>query len=220
MTDKIALRDARWTALFLALALLVGTSSTAVAKINRLPPGTASSGAIPIGTGSGEAPPNQWSYVPFSDTSCGDPGTTAGIDIYPSSTANKGNLLIYFEGGGWCDDYNSCFLMRSGEVAPGFQSIVSNLNGFNASVPSDVTFLQNNNAADGNPFTDWSKVFVRYCTGDMSPGTTSPRTWIRTALATQLTMWATPIWKTIFRDSRLHFVLAPRARCPHQAGSS
>jgi hypothetical protein len=155
----------------LLVALTFGVSSTAFASVVHLPPGTAVSGAIPIGTGTGQAPPDQWSFVPFSDTSCSDPGTTAAIDFYPSSTSNKDRLLIYFLGRGGCDDYNSCFNMRFGQMAPGFIGIVPRLAGLTTdSPPTDVTVLGNDNAADGNHFTDWSKVFVQYCTGDYHMG--------------------------------------------------
>jgi hypothetical protein len=173
---RIPERYARWTALFLALALLAGISSTALASIIDLSPGTANSGAIPIGTGKGDAPPDQWSIVPFSDTSCGDPGTTAGISFYPSSTADNDHLLIYFVGGGYCYDYNTCYNMRDADPAPGFFGNVARLHGFTGPVPGnadpfpDVTVTQNDNAANGNPFTDWSKVFVWYCTGDFNTG--------------------------------------------------
>jgi hypothetical protein len=160
-----------WNALVLALALAAGISSAALASIIHLPPGTANSGAIPIGSGTGEAPPDEWSFVPFSDTSCGDRGTTAGISFYPSSTAAKDHLLIYFVGGGYCYNYNTCYNMRYGHATRGFFGIVSNLHGIVANSPPHAeTVLQNNNAADGNPFTDWSKVFVFYCTGDFHTG--------------------------------------------------
>ena len=159
----------QWNALVLALALAAGISNTGFASIIHLPPGTANSGPIPIANGTGEAPPDEWSFVPFTDTSC--PGTTAGISFYPSSTAAKDHLLIYFVGGGYCYDYNTCYNMRAGQATPGFFGIVSNLHGIVANNPPQAeTVLQNDNAADGNPFTDWSKVFVFYCTVDFHTG--------------------------------------------------
>ena len=167
---KILEGDDLWTALFFALALQFGIAGTATANVIRLPPGTSHSGAIPIGTGSGEAPPDQWSFVPFSDTSCGDPGTTAGISFYASSTANNDHLLIYFLGGGYCYDYNTCYNMRDGQAAPGFFGLVARLRGFTGGDPGYITVAQNDNAADGNLFADWSKVLVWYCTGDFHIG--------------------------------------------------
>ena len=162
----------QWSALFLTIAVIFGISNIALASIVHLPPGTAHSGPIPIGTGSSEAPLDQWSFVPFSDTSCGDPGTTAGISFYPSSTVNNDHLLIYLLGGGLCYNYNTCYNMRSGEAAPGFGGgEVQRLQGFTVNNPPRVQpILQNDNAADGNPFADWSKVLVWYCTGDNHTG--------------------------------------------------
>jgi len=79
-------------------------------------------------------------------------------------------LLIYFFGGGYCYDYNTCYNMRAQTAARGFFGLVSHLSGFTPAVPNNVTIIQDNNAASGNPFTDWTKVLVWYCTGDFHTG--------------------------------------------------
>ena len=164
--------SSRSRTLFVSLALILGIPGAALASINHLPAGTASSGPIPIGAGTGRAHLNQWSFVPFSDSACGDPGTTAGISFYPSSTANSDRLLIYFLGGGFCYTYNTCYNMRAGKGAPGFgNGEVALLQGFTvSSPPQEETILQSDNAAEGNPFSDWSKVLIWYCTGDNHTG--------------------------------------------------
>jgi hypothetical protein len=62
--------------------------------------------------------------------------------------------------------------MRAGQGAPGFgKGEVALLQGFSVNSPPQLqTVLQNGNAAEGNPFTDWSKVLVWYCTGDNHTG--------------------------------------------------
>jgi hypothetical protein len=63
--------------------------------------------------------------------------------------------------------------MLSYEIRPGcsrFAAAVFNLQGFYTSNSPSQTLMQNNNAAEGNLFTDWSKILVWYCTGDLHTG--------------------------------------------------
>ena len=135
----------------------------AFASIVHLPASKSTDGAI-------HAAADTWSAMPFSDTSGGDAGTMAGFTFYPSSSVNRDKLLIYLSGGGVCEDYNGCFNMRVDGPAPGFSPNVAGLAGHFNVDPAVFSLTRNDNAAHGNFFANWSKVFVWYCTGDLHMG--------------------------------------------------
>ncbi|MCC6847241.1 MAG: hypothetical protein IT294_01980 [Deltaproteobacteria bacterium] len=74
-------------------------------------------------------------------------------------------LVVYYQGGGACWDYNTCVFVGTfdKEVDPGSWDNPNNIGtGF-----GDLT-----NA--NNPFKDWNIVFVPYCTGDIHFGDSLP----------------------------------------------
>ena len=106
------------------------------------------------------APPNTWTWIDFPTSMCDD-GTPTGIGINPSATST--NVLLFFEGGGACWDYQTCVQLNTSTHGPfgaaQFQAISANTAG---------TIVDRNAAA--SPFKDWSFVFVPYCTGDEHGG--------------------------------------------------
>ena len=138
--------------------------------------GTGGAGAGGAGTGGssfmpGEpitAPAGEWTWVPFDNAFCGN-GTTTGIGINPSSTPNA-RLLFYFEGGGACWNELFCYtLMTASYFTTGYGE-----SDFMTEA-SDTTYLALpggyfDRTAAGNPFKDYSYVYVPYCTGDIHAG--------------------------------------------------
>lgn len=121
--------------------------------------GTPDGGSPPIGTPI-TAPKDTWTWVDFPDSACDDGSATGiGVNITDAST----NLLVFFNGGGACWDYTTCYVLNTATHGPftkaNFDSMVGGLGGS----------LMDRNTAD-NPFKDYSFVFVPYCTGDVHAG--------------------------------------------------
>ena len=123
----------------------------------RLPP--LFDGGPPLGAAI-SAPSGAWTWVDFPDSACDD-GSTTGIGINPSAT--RTNVLLYFEGGGACWDYTTCYVLNTATHGPfqkaNFDAVASGMGG---SI-FDRTSTQ-------NPFQDWSYVYIPYCTGDVHTG--------------------------------------------------
>jgi hypothetical protein len=107
------------------------------------------------------APPGVWTYVPMADMLCGN-GTTTGVSVNPSVTANA-PLFVFFMGGGACWNGATCF----GGAAANVATTIGEAE-INADLPRiDLLFNRSNPA---NPFRDASFVFVPYCTADIHAG--------------------------------------------------
>lgn len=113
------------------------------------------------------APADAWTWVDFPDAECAN-GSATGIGINPSTLSN--HLLIYLQGGGACWDWFTCYFLGG---------TASHLGGYGASDfasdAADTTGLAQpggffDRSAAGNPFKDYSYVFVPYCTGDVHAG--------------------------------------------------
>jgi len=83
--------------------------------------------------------------------------------FFVNYSATSDNLVISFEPGGACWDYESC----SG--AGGIRGAV-NRNGIQDDHMSTYQFLNHLAVSEQNPLHDWNKVFVAYCTGDVHTG--------------------------------------------------
>jgi hypothetical protein len=140
--------------------------------------GVADGGAVEGGAGDGEAAGDavddaalpvgaplavqsgQWAWFDFPDSACDD-GTPTGIGVYAGAVTDK--LLLLFMGGGACWSYATCVVFPTSIHGPfgasEFASIVPNFAG---------SVLDSSSTA--NPFKDYTKVFVPYCTGDMHGG--------------------------------------------------
>ena len=114
-----------------------------------------------------DATANQWTWVDFPDTQCGD-GSATGLGINPSTLSNR--VLIYLAGGGACWDAATCYIF---DTASNFNSGYG-ASDFAADVVDTGTLAQPGGFFDRseatNPFKDYSYVVVPYCTGDIFAG--------------------------------------------------
>jgi len=79
------------------------------------------------------------------------------------------NLLVYFNGGGACWDDATCVASLAPSEVPGARpSYNPSINEANSPEGAGGIFDDNNKR---NPFKDWSKVFIPYCSGDIHIGT-------------------------------------------------
>ena len=110
-------------------------------------------------------PPNTWTFVPVTGTTCGD-GSPAAIAVNGSPNAS-GDLFVYFEGGGSCWDENTCFTIKSAVRIDAPYDLAA----FQKELPalSSSPIFARGTAA--NPFKDATYVYVPYCTGDLHAGT-------------------------------------------------
>jgi hypothetical protein len=106
------------------------------------------------------APVGTWTFIDFPDSACDD-GSPTGIGV--NLAAGSKDVLVFFEGGGLCWDYNSCFTLNTALHGP-FGA--GQLAGMAASTAH--TLLDRSEAM--NPFKAWNFVFVPYCTGDLHGG--------------------------------------------------
>lgn len=114
--------------------------------------------------GSPLPPCNTWIKVEPPGAVCGD-GSQYKFFVSYSNKSN--NLLVEFEPGGACWDYESC----SGKT--GIRG-AANPNGIADDHMTTYQYLPLLNGAPadaaGNPAKDYNKVFVSYCTGDIHTG--------------------------------------------------
>lgn len=105
---------------------------------------------------------NTWTWVDFPDARCGNGSATGiGVNWNPSST----RLVIFFEGGGACSDYSSCWVTGTASNMSGYTK-----KDFDTGKPyARVPLFSRTDAR--NPYTDANYVYVPYCTGDVHSGT-------------------------------------------------
>lgn len=122
--------------------------------------GTMTDGGVT--TGAITAPNEQWTWVDFPNSECGN-GSATGLGINLSNRSS--DVIIFMQGGGACWNQLTCYTIRS----------ASNFDGYNGtdfasdSIKNQVAFNRVNLA---NPFRDASLVFIPYCTGDVHTGDT------------------------------------------------
>src|SRR5512132_4366275 len=107
-------------------------------------------------------PPLTWTWVPIQGSVCNDDSPTGiGVQKGPGTTPN---VLVFLDGGGACWDYTTCWVARLATTGPfGAAEFDARIR---ASVPGSIF----DRAAPGNPYKDFSFVFVPYCTGDVHSG--------------------------------------------------
>ncbi len=109
------------------------------------------------------APDEQWTYVPFPDSACGN-GTPAGIGVNLRRGSRR--VLIFFMGGGGCWDGLTCY---GGNFAAHIRDTYTEAL-FNADIAGAGRLPMFNRALATNPWRDASFVFIPYCTGDIHGG--------------------------------------------------
>ena len=131
--------------LFLALALFL----EACASNNTLD--------LPNPIMAAEGSEGEWVWIPMDEMRCRD-GSNTGIAVRLSSNLDQEKLVIYLRGG------NACFNAPTCAITP-YNYERSDLNA-DASMQAGIF----NETRSENPFQDWHKVFVPYCTGDVHSG--------------------------------------------------
>lgn len=106
-----------------------------------------------------DAPADTWTWVDVEGTSCDD-GSPTGIAVNPGATDN---VLVLFNGGGACWDYTTCIDLGTAASGP-FGA--SQWSGYARAWRGSVF----DRASEDNPFSDWTYVFIPYCTGDLHGG--------------------------------------------------
>lgn len=106
-----------------------------------------------------ELPPcGQWQKVELPGTQCSN-GSQYKFFVNYSGTSN--NLVVMFEGGGACWDYESCAGAARGAVNP---------EGIEDGHMERAQYINLLRRDDQNPIKDWNMIFVAYCTGDVHSG--------------------------------------------------
>lgn len=105
------------------------------------------------------AAPGVWTWVDVPGSACDD-GSPTGFALDPGA---GDDLFIYFQGGGACWDYNTCFVLNAAVHGPFGQPQWSAL------APT-INVGPFNRTRATNPFRASSYVFIPYCTGDLHGG--------------------------------------------------
>jgi hypothetical protein len=101
---------------------------------------------------------DQWTFVPINGAMCDD-GSQTGIGVNPGASDK---LLFFFEGGGACGDYQTCYQFNTAAHGP------FTATNFAGGPPENASLLSR---SDGNnPFAAYTMVYVPYCTGDLHSG--------------------------------------------------
>ncbi len=109
------------------------------------------------------AAPHVWRWVDFPDSACAD-GSATGIGVNLSPGATK--AFVYFEGGGACWNYETCFTLPIAFHLDGFDE--GDFEGMLSEVYLSQTLFDRRDAR--NPLADAHQIFVPYCTGDVFMG--------------------------------------------------
>jgi hypothetical protein len=121
-------------------------------------------------------PPLVWTFVPIDGSVCSD-GSPTGIGI-ERGVGDSPNLLVFLDGGGACWETLTCFTFGTAKPGPfGEAQLAARIRDERAGSVLD-------RAAPGNPYRDFTFVFVPYCTGDVHAGDRAqdylgaPRRWL------------------------------------------
>uniref|UniRef100_J3L6M9 Pectin acetylesterase n=2 Tax=Oryza brachyantha TaxID=4533 RepID=J3L6M9_ORYBR len=88
-------------------------------------------------------------------------GSSPGYHLQRGFGSGEHSWLVYLEGGGWCDDIESCSTRKT--TANGSSKLME------AAVFEGIL---NNDKQVNSDFYNWNKVFVRYCDGASFSGNT------------------------------------------------
>jgi hypothetical protein len=104
--------------------------------------------------------PNTWTWIDVPESRCDD-GSATGLAVNGGTSSN---LLVFFNGGGACWDYLTCYGLNTAAHGPFGKAQFDATIG---QIPEGSIF---NRAIATNPFKDYNFVFVPYCTGDVHAG--------------------------------------------------
>jgi hypothetical protein len=104
------------------------------------------------------APADVWTWVDVPGSQCDD-GTPTGFAVNPHDTSD---LFIFFEGGGACWDYLTCYIADTATHGPVGQTEWA------AREAGLVGPFDRTRAS--NPFRNATMVYIPYCTGDLHAG--------------------------------------------------
>ncbi|PVZ71606.1 pectin acetylesterase-family hydrolase [Pelagibaculum spongiae] len=117
--------------------------------------------------------PGHWQRVELADTYCGD---GSQYKFFVNLDAESDDLLIAFQGGGACWDYESCTgqngirgAANPNGITDNFMNFLDMDNGGSFWGASSPMVLQNHPWHKTEP-AKWNKVFLPYCTGDVFAG--------------------------------------------------
>lgn len=137
--------------------------------------------------GSGDSPPSYWNRIDWQTTEVGKYAAFTYNGLAPScskenstfaffhkrGTVNK--LIIYFQGGGACWDYNNCVTETryNSEMQIFEQDYYFDMMGNQESLAISLGYggIFDFTKTD-NPFKDWHMVYIPYCTADLHWGAT------------------------------------------------
>jgi Pectinacetylesterase len=107
-----------------------------------------------------EAEADTWTWVDFPKTRCMDDSATGlGVILHPESD----KVLIYIQGGGACFNATTC-------------AATANVDGFGETkLANEVGKGVLSEDDENNPFRDWNKVFIPYCSGDIFSGSATKK---------------------------------------------
>jgi hypothetical protein len=131
--------------------------------------------AAGCGSDSPALPPLTWTWVPIEGAVCSD-GSPTGVGVERGPGASP-NVLVFLMGGGACFDLVSCFTFPTATPGPYGASELDR--DMRAIAPGSVF----DRTLPGNPYRDFTFVFVPYCTGDVHAGDAvqtypgAPRPW-------------------------------------------
>jgi hypothetical protein len=107
---------------------------------------------------SARPPCQQWMKIELPGVQCGN---ASQYKFFVNYSEKSNNVVLVFEGGGACWDFESC----SGGVRG-----AANANGIPDTHMEKTQYLNLLRRDDQNPLKDWNMVFVPYCTGDLHSG--------------------------------------------------
>jgi hypothetical protein len=102
-----------------------------------------------------------WQGVTIPGTHCGNGSPmVVGVNL----TTRSNDVVVYFQGGGACWDYTTCFQLGTASHATDTLTAAD----VTAEASGGTSFLFERNAQ--NPFQNASYVYIPYCTGDAHAG--------------------------------------------------
>ena len=107
-------------------------------------------------------PTDTWTWIDVPESQCDD-GTPTGFAVNRHDPGAAGDdLFIFFQGGGACWDYTTCFALNTSTHGPIGRAQ------WDALEPTLPAPFDRTRAS--NPFRDATMVFIPYCTGDLHVG--------------------------------------------------